>query len=146
MLILYRLGAFELDDLGPWLNLTPFMFSLTVTVYCFLKCLKTLKKFAVRMRVEMRKTVNNIFAYSFAELILLTPLVLNFAMRYLFEIDIPGILRRVSALSISIIGLVNALLCYAQQKSSQSLSKSTIIIEDLNESDSIISNDSLDEM
>jgi len=117
----------------------PFFLAIIIVIICYIKSLIALKRCPREIRVDMETTIKRIYAYPFLQLLLILPSQICIPIFYgksVHDDDYKATL--IISLSQSpyfLFGFATAFLCWIQQKSSVNLTKSTMILQDLNQSE-----------
>jgi len=121
--------------------LYPHIISWLFVITFYLKSLQSMKKYPAPIRNQMRGALQKLFFYPFAQLLIMTPSTVSLYFLYKQE-NMSALASALAELPLSLLGFVNALICAFQQKKLQTSSKSTVIIDDLDQSVSSIGNES----
>jgi len=113
----------------------PYFFSFMIVITCYIKSLQTLKKCPAEIKLEMESTIKKVYVYPFAQLLLMFPLTAYTTFSWIVEVEDSALILDLLMVPIFMFGFATAFLCYKQQRSSVNLVKSTMIIQDLNQSE-----------
>jgi len=108
----------------------------------YLKSIRALRKYPAPIKSQMKTALQKLFFYPFAQLLIMTPTILYVNVVWYQKRDLTDLESQLGELPLSSLGLVNALICAFQQKKGKTTTKSTVIIDDLDDSVSYISEES----
>ena len=110
-----------------------------IVITCYIKSLQTLKKCPAEIKLEMESTIKKVYVYPFAQLLLMLPITAYITFAWICEVEDSALILDLAEVPVLMFGFVTALLCYKQQRSPVNLVKSTMIIQDLNQSEDYMS-------
>lgn len=112
----------------------PYLTSLLTMAGFYWKSIRSIQKYPVPIQSQMKTALQKLFCYPLAQLIIMTPTIVYVNIISFKGEKLSSLASELGELPLSLLGFFNALICLFQQKKLQTSSKSTIIVDDLDES------------
>lgn len=88
--------------------------------------------YPVELQTNMRKTVKKLLLYPIVLILAVGPIMVFVSLQVLANIDLPFNFLFLIGIPLGLVGLVNAIIFYLQQRSAQGLQASVVVLEDIN--------------
>lgn len=112
----------------------PLLFCLLFIFACYVRSIMIINGYPEELQESMKKTIKKLLLYPLVQIIAIAPAMIFVSLNVLSDVELPAELTLLIGIPLGLVGLVNAIIFFVQQKSSMGLQASAVVLEEMNNS------------